>query len=368
MNSAKKLLFSTLAVATILTLMFTYVPISQSAETTNQEKALQFLSDVIGLDMTRYSAKVISQTESPADSWGVVTTTLLYNMSSEESTISAGFGLRNNAISCYINIVKGSRILAQPAANALEAVKNTLDRYQSFSKASYVQPMRYMLNSMDKLENMTITEGDMKLTVKRSSIEDYVYVEWMKTVNGIENIYDRVILNILNGTCIGFADGGDLYKVGSGDVKVSREEAIRVAKEHAKNYSYMIGETRVSGFTILDEPLFADLSMQPRDGYTLYPHWRIRLCLDKVYFGGVTEIRVSIWADTGEIVSIQTKSTGGGPAGELPDDSSSAVPSSAAQTQNENLPPVTTYVAIAVAAIVILMSIAAFVLKKRRGK
>jgi hypothetical protein len=42
---------------------------------------------------------------------------------------------------------------------------------------------------------------------------------------------------------------------------------------------------------------------------TLYPYWYVTLYLDKTYPGGVSEIGVGVWADTGQVASIQAIAT-----------------------------------------------------------
>ena len=108
-----------------------------------------------------------------------------------------------------------------------------------------------------------------------------------------------------------FCDYWNCYTVGNADVKFDREAAIQVAKEHAQNHSYNIGDTTVSDFTILDEYITAELMMQERGNYEVYPWWEIRLPLDKAYLGAITEIRVLMWADTGEVTYVEAIRGGG---------------------------------------------------------
>lgn len=95
-----------------------------------------------------------------------------------------------------------------------------------------------------------------------------------------------------------------LYKIGSLEVKVSKDEAINIARKLAGNFSWKVGVepnvTVVKEFKVLDKPVQASLSLQEREPLTLYPHWHITLYLDKTYPGFVTGIMVGIWADTGE--------------------------------------------------------------------
>ena len=75
-----------------------------------------------------------------------------------------------------------------------------------------------------------------------------------------------------------FCDQWEIYRVGSAELKVSKEDVVRIAKQACKNFAYMVaignGSKMVVGnFTILEEPLSVSLATDYRgnDYYTLYP-------------------------------------------------------------------------------------------------
>ncbi len=186
----------TLALLAVLALLLALPPTAYSLEVSNQEKAETFLGNVVGLDMAKYEVKLKSQIDFPADASGVAESTMLYNLKAQGSTLEVICNFRNNVlVSCNVNPLEGTPLLSQPITNALDSAKNFLDRYQSYSKASYVQSMRAMLNTVSELKPMTVASGDLKLTI---TTEDYVYIEWMNTPNGIHNMYNRVILAFQN--------------------------------------------------------------------------------------------------------------------------------------------------------------------------
>ena len=74
-------------------------------------------------------------------------------------------------------------------------------------------------------------------------------------------------------------------------------------KNYASTYSYKQYNETVSNFTILDNYISANISLEVKKDYTLYSLWRIMLPLDDMYPGGVTAFKVLMWADTGEIGS-----------------------------------------------------------------
>ena len=136
------------------------------------------------------------------------------------------------------------------------------------------------------------------------------HIDWEYIENGIR-FRQKATGFTFDPTSWHFCDQWEIYRVGSAELKVSKEDVVRIAKQACKNFAYMVaignGSKMVVGnFTILDEPLSVSLATDYRgnDYYTLYPFWQVFLCLDKVYPGGITGLRVNIWADTGEVIGI----------------------------------------------------------------
>ena len=128
--------------------------------------------------------------------------------------------------------------------------------------------------------------------------------------------------------------------ISKADITISEEEAVSLARKTAKNYSYNFADRIIDDLKILDDPVFTELSMQIRDKETVeneeivYPLWYIRLCLAEVYPGLVTEIRVSIWADTGELAYITAAGSLGGPSSIEPVSINSNTSQTQIQTQS----------------------------------
>ena len=115
----------------------------------------------------------------------------------------------------------------------------------------------------------------------------------------------------------------------------------------------------VGNFTVLDKPLYVDLSADCRgDSYTLYPFWEVYLCLDTMYLGGVTGLRVLIWADTGEVAGIYPTGGLGPPAPQT----------NGEETSNGELAlnMKTTVLLVAIAAIVAILAIAIIKTAKKK--
>jgi hypothetical protein len=276
--------------------------------------------------------------------------------------MTAKFWFKNNAkFTCLIMNLHGSMLLSQPATDRLDAAKGFMDRYQSFTGGSYLQPLREMLHNVTELKNMTVTVDDLMLKVEPSPVgEDFVTFQWMYTPNGIHNRYTRIILMFRNGVLEQFSDIWNNLLVGSSEVKFPEEQAISIAKERIQTYSYKFGDRSIGNLTVNDDfQPSAKLSMQVRDNL-LYPRWELLIPLAEVYPGFVTAIRVYLWADTGIVDLIETSGGGGGGAPPATSDGASSTIEESTPTppQAENNPFLST-ATFAIAAVAISLSIAA---------
>lgn len=279
-----------------------------SAEDTPQDTTLKFLEDVAGIDIAKYQIKTINVLDMNV---GIADKSIKYVFESDGRKIEVSSLFKNdNLVWCKINNLAGSLILNVPTGNSLDSAKSLMDRYQTFSKAPYLKPIRDSLNTLTELKSITVETDNVKLEVYTEG--DFSRFYWKDTVKGIEIPQKAVGLVYYNGTLRTFSDHWNCYTIGSSDVNFDREKAIQTAKELAEKYSYTIGNTVVDNFTVVDEYIIAELTMQNRGECVLYPWWEIRLPLDDIYPGYVTEIRVLMWADTGEITYVQAIGGGGG--------------------------------------------------------
>jgi hypothetical protein len=163
------------------------------------------------------------------------------------------------------------------------------------------------LESVDNIENTTVTLDNIKLEIKVTGLlESFTcfYLDNDLEIKELSILFDDGILWTVR-------EHWSAFTVGSTTVNVSEEEAINIALNAAKEISWKVNGEKISNFTILDDPMRTELNMQARQPLTLYPHWRVDLSLDTVYLGGVSSIAVGIWADTGTINYVQELSYGG---------------------------------------------------------
>jgi len=274
-------------------------------------KAIIFLQDVIQIDIAEYEATLLSNTvESRSDLGGVVEQILRYSLTNSESKIDVFFRFRNNKLSMYqISLFEGSPIYAQAQPySILDAAKNLLERFSSFGDASYLEEMSSMLASVNGTENAEVTAGNIKLQVSVSG--DITKFLWLYTENGVDFSPKSLSLVFENRVLEELTDGYYLFTVGTTEVSVAtEEEAIAIARNAVKGFTWTADGVVVSDFNVLEEPVSAIFHPTLREaGLALVPYWEVTLYLDTAYPGGVNSIVVGVWADTGEVRRITTLS------------------------------------------------------------
>jgi hypothetical protein len=382
----RKKICTCLLFAMFLMLLIAQAQMVRSEESDTPKKALTFLTDVVQLDTSKYNVTLsgykLSYPTPPllSDPAVIVQEDLKYTLEREGSKVNAIFGFKNGTFWwCNLYVVEGAPLYAelQPESEIGKA-EAVLERYHQYNEVPNFQVTRALLDTLTKTESTTVTLGNTKLEVTEDT--DSTRFEWSQIYNGVDTT--TVNIRFLNGTLRSFTNSLCLETIGGTDVNISEEQAIQIAVERAKSFSWKAGTdpnnmTEVKDFTVLESPIKAELSMQPREGTTLYPYWMVDLYLDKVYPGGVSSIEVGLWADTGEIHLIQELSYGGDlsnvtttstPAPTLSASPSSEPVTATSQVENSKTTPLDTALIAGIAAIISTVAIVAVIAKKKRSK
>jgi hypothetical protein len=283
-------------------------------ESTAPEKVLTILEEVVGLDMAEYSAELDLHIQAPFLYFDVLPQEdVKYTLESNESKLEVISALVDEKIfllNIYIN--EGSPLTTKPAASPLEMAKDFLDKYPTYSDASYYSTMRSMLDNVEADKNVTETVENIKLEVTVTA--NHTDVRWKYVFNGVEATSKCVVLNFKQGFLDCFIDSWSFWTFGSTDLNVSEEEAIEIAMSAAENHSWNLSSgTTVTEFNIVG---VSETSLQignyptknesrGGDPLTLYPGWSVKLYFDKLYPGQVYGLDIGIWADTGEVNDIR---------------------------------------------------------------
>jgi hypothetical protein len=281
------------------------------------ERAMTIIRDVAQIDIAKYQTTLLSDTvENRSDLGGVVEEILKYSLTTNESKIDLVLRFRNNHFSLYqLSLIEGippyAPIYVQhQSTNILEATIGLIERYKSSTSDPYLEEMSRLLASASETNNeQTLGNTKLRITIN----EDTAVVLLWYTVNGVDFAAKSIRLVFQNHFLKELNDDWFLYKVDSAQVNVSKEQAIQIARDAAKNFEWNANGVQVSNFSVLEEPVSAVFFPHPRtEPLTLVPYWYITLYLDREYPGGVNSITVGVWADTGKVANIQALSSQAG--------------------------------------------------------
>lgn len=299
-----------------------------TGQTINQDKALAFMENMLPVDLSRYSINLVND----STMYGVplakddnrIINNLLYELTSKDSNLHISFTFEKDVMTaCQITPLQGQIITNKQYANPLDAAKDFLERYQVYTKIDSSNLLA-MLDNIDITKDSTITTENIKLTIHNFYFVgvDQVSFTWMQVINGVEYTGIHLTFDKI-GVFLSFGDDRPLFTIGDTAVNISKEQAITIAIENLKFYSYdMPDGSIVKDFKVSKENIEAILVTVPVD-YELRPYWDIRMLLDEAYPGNVHGITAFIDANTGEVISYSNMAFGG-----IYDDSVASTPSS----------------------------------------
>ena len=320
-ENKRKLLFITVFLLIVLSFSAyaSLVPNVHAAEITTQEKGLSILSNVVGLDLAKYTVTTKENQADQASYLGVVPQeNVLYTLESNSNKVDVLYTFANgNVQMIHVLENEGTPNLTKTATstNAVELAKGFLSKYQTYTANPLFEELKSTLNNVDPNKNLTKTSGNTALEV--SAINDYTTFKWYYTSNGVIAPYSKAIaLGFKDGFLTAFVDNWQLYNVGSTTVNLSKEEATTIALNTAKAHAYSlnlsayafeaknINESNVRWASLIFDGSLDANTTRSEDPLELYPVWRVGVALDK-WYGQLYGIQIDIWADTGEVRAVQ---------------------------------------------------------------
>jgi len=334
-----------------------------------QEQVLAFIEDALPLDLSKYTIELKSHstldTSTIPGSTSIpnsrVVDNVKYSLISSESTVDVICKVENNIVRyCQIYPMNGSVIRDKQYTNLLDAVRSLLDKYQAYNKLDSTN-LKSMLDNVDVTKDVTNTVNDTKFTVTNNNFagKELTTFKWTLTLNGADYTSLEVCFE-KDGTFQSLIDTRAIYKIGDTSINISREQAISIALENLRSYSYeMPGQYMVSDFNVTEDGIKAELATSTKI-YELRPYWDIRMPLNQTYPGNVQGITAFIWANSGEIISYSNIAFGGVDNSETPSPEATSSP----EATNSSSPNIGIIIAIALAAISLTVASVIIVKKK----
>ena len=280
-------------------------------------KGIDIIRDVFQINIAKYQLTLLSHTvEDRSDLGGAVEEILKYSLTTSESKIDLVLRFRNNHFSLYqLTLIEGvlpfdPSYIQPQSTDILEATRRLIERYKSISGDPYLEEISTLLASANETNNeQTLGNTKLKVTIYGDNAE----VLLMYTANGYDNPTKRLRLIFHKNVLQELSDDWFLYTVSDAQVNISKELAIQIARNAAKNFQWNANGVTVSNFNVLAEPVSAVFFPHPRtESLVLVPYWFVTLYLDTEYPGRVNSITVGVWADTGEVANIQALSSQAG--------------------------------------------------------
>ncbi|MGE5575142.1 MAG: hypothetical protein ACM3UL_03305, partial [Ignavibacteria bacterium] len=319
-RSRTKFLVTVIIALLIISSAYTFViPSVYAAELTTEQKGLSALTNVVGLDLTKYDVKTQGSNQSLPFLDGILQENVLFNLTSENSKLSIFYTYTNgNLQGLYVLENEGTPVLTKSTVsiNAVESAKDFLTNYQTYSNKQVFGELQSTLTNVDASKNITKTIGN---TVLEQTVynDSQTYFKWYYTANGAIAPYTKTIaMGFKNGFLTSFIDNWELYPVGSTNVNLSKDQAVALALDIAKNHNWTMQldqdtldpinfnkDKSVSWITLsFDNSIDADTT-RSKNSLELYPVWKVGIVLNKVY-GELYGLEVDIWADTKELRSV----------------------------------------------------------------
>jgi hypothetical protein len=278
---------------------------------TGTDKAIGFIRNVLRINITAYTASLLSHTAAYRSDLGdVLEEKMKYSLvpqSSNDSEIDITLRFRNNHFSAYqLFIDVGSPIyLDPPATDSLTYVRDFLARYQAYSGEAYLSDMRTLMGLVNETNANATMLNHTKLGTSGTIADGYDIL--MYNENGVDFTAKSLWFKFESHCLTGFTDGWFLFTIGSTEVAISQQQAILIAEDAATGFSWSTDGMLVNNFTLLLNRVTVSSNPEARgpSSTALIPLYFIIFPLDKTYPGQINRLSVEVWGDNGQVGTIK---------------------------------------------------------------
>ncbi len=335
----KKYVITALVIASLAITTISAIASANSTQSNTSDQTKDFLSNVLGLDLTKYSYTLTPQQSkyndtkttqipdyihTPNEDRGYKVEGPLYRFVYDNNTLDVVSTFYNEQL-VVVNLYKidnnASYIYAnKPGNNLWEQASTLLTRYSEFmsqksgADTSVLIEMKNILNSINaELSTANTTVGNINFQVSKNE-NDVTRLQWIYV--GYDTIMDvkRVEMIFNDDDLRTFRDTWSIYKVDGPNV-LSAEQAREIALDAAHNLPLNVSTSDGKVETVktpdlsnasydmrfnmepCEGPVAKEMSLEP---LTLYPVWHFTFYFDKM-IAGVEGIQVGILGDTGAI-------------------------------------------------------------------
>lgn len=285
----------------LLLLFLLLIPLSAQtcSAQPEQDKALSFIRDVIGVDVDYYK---VTQT---ADQYGGADkATFIYVLEPKSpSATGESYVLYAEFNSGYFTSFSvqpdsNSLVCRQPRQDRFNDTLGIIERYQTWLNDSQVGEMVILLRQVGFEQSVFRASGNLSLRIQLSS--DGGQYSFSNYLNGVE--YSGVCISQSNSGSIFFTDNRGSQKIGNATIGVSEDQAIAIAQEYLVSNPHpgIPGSREITNLYLTGVKSIA-LKSGPRINFTLYPYYDIQFNVAE--YSSFDGCGVSVDANAGEILS-----------------------------------------------------------------
>jgi hypothetical protein len=290
-----------------------HAPKAQASDTNASlgDKALSFLDHVIQIDMSKYKA-VLYENESNGNH-------LFYKLYPNTQSLflsdtNAIFSFYNGSLgSCSLSPGIEGLMYKQPFTDRFNVTLGIVQRFESWANDPWVKGMENLMVKVGSEKNTFQISGNesLRITVLSDGLGTYKFSNFL---DGVEYTGITFAMGNSSSRDVFFTDSRAFYTIGNTTVNVSREQAISIAENYVKNYSYKhtfgngtsiivsnLNVTGISSANLATNPGYAP--MQLINNSTLFPFWDIRVNVSNMPARGLQGMGVIIFANNGTVIS-----------------------------------------------------------------
>lgn len=268
---------------------------------------------MLGFDISKYDVTVQNYDENMGMGYlGVIPQCIVeYTLTSDEGKIQLFYTFANDQLQ-IVEVLKDGVVQEVPKTYVIDVLtaKSFLTKYQKYTGNSLYSQLGAMLTIGDDEGNCTKLSENMALEV--TVTDEFTTFKWYYVANDAAAPYSKFIsLIVKDGVLYAFCDNWHLYPVGSTDVHLSKEDAVAIALEAARNHVWSLDvdgsslsvenfdESNVRWVSLVFAGSLNADSSRSENPLELYPVWQVGIALDQ-WYGYMYGVEVDVWADTGE--------------------------------------------------------------------
>ncbi|MDR0493858.1 MAG: hypothetical protein LBH74_09520 [Nitrososphaerota archaeon] len=279
--------------------------------TENQQRSITIQNNVLNIDPTKYTISLNSE-ETIDRHFSSSQNRIEYTLLSGQESMRIAYTYTGTKLH-QIYISDWTNQTPQTQTTELENTKTFLTQYKTQTNNPFYDTLQSMLADVAPDANLTKTQNNIQLDITHIDDASTSYIWTYIDPEGHIAQTKNVVISYDHNRFQCFQDNWDLYQI-AGTPKLTEKQAIEIALTAIQNYQYVLsteeGEIAVTGFKVakIGDPVLSYLnefgSDTRGDAFELYPSWYVPIGFDKLYQGGITGVVVRVWADNGQISSI----------------------------------------------------------------